>query len=87
MKYKPTILNISAGLFLIWIISYTILNNDLLSDNGGWGIISMIGLAGIVIVGFLIDLVLQRIIKDMKTLNLVELILTIVIALFIISDL
>lgn len=59
MRYKPTILGIAAWLFLGGCIIYTIINYPTLSAGEGWGILYMIGLAGIGVVALVIDFIIQ----------------------------
>jgi hypothetical protein len=74
MKYKLTILNASAFLFLIGCAIYTAINYSVLSGGEGWGIVYMIGLAGFGITAIIVDLVIQSLIKDKKKRLLVSLI-------------
>lgn len=59
MKYKPTIIGIAAWLFLACCCVNTIANYKELSAGEGWGVVGMIGLAGIGVVGLVIDLLIQ----------------------------
>lgn len=59
MRYKPTILGIAAWLFLGGSIIYTIVHYSTLSEGEGWGVVSMVGLAGIGIVVLVIDFIIQ----------------------------
>lgn len=71
MRYRPTILNISVGIFLTGILIFTILNYRDLAFEEGWGIVAMIALAGYGLIAGLIDLVCQIFIKNTKLLNIV----------------
>jgi len=84
MKYKPTILNISALIFLIGVLIATILKYNVLSANEGWGIVLMVGLAGIGLIAIGVDFILQLIIKNKKILNIIGAIIVIGSALLII---
>lgn len=55
MKYKPTILNVSAIIFLAGILVYIILNYQKLSAEEGWGIVAMLGLSGIGLMAIIVD--------------------------------
>lgn len=46
-----------------------ITRHENLTGNGGWGILALLALFFIGIIGFGIDFILQRIIKDKITLN------------------
>jgi hypothetical protein len=59
MKYRPTILNICVGFFLIGILIYTILNFQELSACEGWGIVAMVGLTVIGLIAGFVDYILQ----------------------------
>ena len=87
MIYRPTILNISIAIFLTGILIYTIWNYKTLSAEEGWGIVAMFGLAGIGVVAGLADLILQRLVKSRKAINIVGLIIVVGLAIAILSDL
>lgn len=63
MKYKLTVLNIPAFLFLLGCVIYTILRYPILSANEGWGVIGMIGLFIFGLVALVIDFIIQRLVK------------------------
>ena len=75
MTYRPTILNISTGISLTGILIYTMWNYDILSSDGGWGIVAMFGLAVVGVTAGLIDLILQQFIKSKTALNIIELLI------------
>lgn len=77
----------SAATFLSGLIIYTIWNYGTLSGDGGWGIVAMFGLAGIGIMAGLVDLLLQKLIKDRTRLNIIGLLVVIGLAIAILSDL
>lgn len=77
MVYKPTILNVAAGISLIGVLIYTMWNYKALSQEEGWGVIIMFGLAIIFLVAMLTDLLLQQFIKNRKVLIVVGLIIII----------
>lgn len=87
MTYRPTILNISTAIFLTGILVYTIWNYKTLSAGEGWGIVSMFGLAGIGVVAGIADLILQRLVKNRKAINIVGLLIVVGLAIAILSDL
>lgn len=78
MTYKPTILNVCAGIYIASCIAYTIIYYPVLSANEGWGVVAMIALLGSGFIFLLIDLLLQYFIKDRKTMNITGLIIVIV---------
>jgi hypothetical protein len=59
MRYKPTIIGIVFWLFLAGCIIYTIANYKILSAGEGWGVVGMFGLAGIGLVGLVVDFIIQ----------------------------
>jgi uncharacterized PurR-regulated membrane protein YhhQ (DUF165 family) len=63
MKPNMTILNISAGLFLLGCIIYTVINYSVLSETEGWGVVYMVGLFIFGSTAIIIDLLIQRFIK------------------------
>ena len=69
------------------ILIYTIWNYKTLSAEEGWGIVAMFGLAGIGVVAGLADLILQRLVKSRKAINIVGLIIVVGLAIAILSDL
>jgi hypothetical protein len=81
MTFKPSILNIAAGLFLTGIIIYTIFNYAQLSAGEGWGIVAMIGLSGFGVVLLILDFVLQKFLKNRVTINIIGAIVTVIAAL------
>ncbi len=87
MNYRPTILNISTTLFLCGILIYTILNYETLSKDEGWGIIAMLALTGIALIAGLIDLILQKFIKNRSNLNIIGLFIAIGLSIVILSGL
>lgn len=82
MKYKLTILNVSTSIYLVGILIYTIRNYNILLF---WGIVAMLILVGIGIVAVLMDLLLQKFMKNRKALNLIELVIVVGLAIVIIS--
>lgn len=84
MTYQPTILNISAGLFILGIMIYSLLNWATLSGNGGWGVVYMVGLIGAGLVGGLADLTLQAILANRTLINAIGLVIAIGLAVSII---
>jgi len=80
MTYRPTILNISTAIFLTGILIYSIWNYNVLAAGEGWGIVAMFGLAAIGLLTALVDLLLQRLIKNQIILNLIGSLISISIA-------
>lgn len=77
MTYKPTLLNIVAGSFLIGVFGYATWNYKTLSEGEGWGVVAMFGLPGVGVLVGLTDLILQQLIKNTKVLNVVGLFIVI----------
>jgi len=73
MKFKPTILNVYALLFLIGCIGFTIYNYDQLSKSGGWGLVGMVGLFVFGIVLLMVDTVIRNLFKNKITANIIGL--------------
>jgi hypothetical protein len=69
--YKFTILNILAALFLLGCAGFTVLNYKELAADEGWGILGMICMAIIGGLALIVDFILQRIIADRTTVNIV----------------
>ena len=63
MKPNLTILNISAGIFLLGCIIYTVVNYSVLSDAEGWGVVYMVGLFIFGLTAIIFDLLIQRFIE------------------------
>ena len=63
-KYRPTVLNLFAGVILLSCIIGTITNYEELSKGEGWGMVGMFGLGGVGLTVFLIDFIIQRAFKD-----------------------
>jgi uncharacterized PurR-regulated membrane protein YhhQ (DUF165 family) len=60
VKPNLTILNISAGIYLLGCIIYTIINYSVLSDAEGWGVVYMVGLFIFGTTAIIVDLLIQR---------------------------
>lgn len=84
MNYKSTILNISAGVFLIGVLIFTIFNYEVLSGSGGWGMLYMVGISSAGILALLIDFFLQLFIKNRLVINVIGFIVALVFAISII---
>ena len=76
MTFKPSILNVAAGVFLTGIIIDTIFNYGQLSKGEGWGIVAMVGLFGVGLVLLILDFVLQKIFKNRTTINIIGAVVT-----------
>lgn len=59
MKYRITLLNILAFLFLLGCLLYTLVNYSILSAGEGWGVVYMIGLGSIGLLALIVDLIIQ----------------------------
>lgn len=79
MKYKPSLFNIFGGLGFIALLAYTIYNWNVLSNAEGWGVVAMVFYLFIILAAYVIDLILQMIIKNAWLLNVVEIILLLVV--------
>ena len=78
MKYKLTLLNVAAFLFLIGCCIYTLLNYSTLSNAEGWGIVYMIGLSVFGLTALVVDLIIQWAVRSKETkiiLNIVVLLI------------
>ena len=71
MTYKPTILNIATGLFIIGCFFETVSNYQQLSEGEGWGVVAMVGLFGVGVVLLAIDFIIQQVFKSRKTINII----------------
>jgi hypothetical protein len=78
MKFKPSILNIYAILFLVGCIVFTIYNYDQLSEGEGWGVVGMVGLLGFGVLLLGGDIVLNNIIKKRIIANVIGLVVAII---------
>lgn len=87
MKYRPTTLNIAVAIYLIGILVYSILFYKGLSAGEGWGIVAMVGLFGLGLLTGLVDFLLQLFIKNRIILNIIGVLIIILLAVFIASDL
>ncbi len=79
-------MSVTSGLFITIIFLYTLVNYDELSSAEGWGIVGMFGLLGLGLLGLFVDYVLRALIKDRKQLNIVEIIILIVFAVYILLN-
>jgi uncharacterized PurR-regulated membrane protein YhhQ (DUF165 family) len=84
MKFKASILNIYALLFLIGCIGFTIYNYHQLSEHGGWGMVSMVGLFGFGVLLFVVDIVIRNVFKNKTTANIIGLAVSIIATLMLI---
>lgn len=71
MTFKPTILNVATGMFIIGCFLHATFNYGQLSEGEGWGVVAMIGLLGVGIVLLAIDFIIQQIFKNRKTVNII----------------
>ncbi|MBS1778747.1 MAG: hypothetical protein JST70_05445 [Bacteroidetes bacterium] len=63
MKFKYSILNVPATLFIIGCLIYTAINYKKLSYEEGWGVVNMIGLCGLGLLLLIVDLIIQNVFK------------------------
>lgn len=82
MKYRLTILNTVTILFLLCCIYYTILNYAVLSNGEGWGVVFMIGIFLFASTALIVDLLIQKFIKNRTAKNILSSIFVIVYAYF-----
>ncbi len=82
MPYRPSILNISAGLFTTGCIGYSIYNYKLLSEYEGWGMVGMFGLIGFGVLLLILDFVIQKTFKSTVTINILGALVVLFAALF-----
>lgn len=76
MKIKQlTILKICSLLLLIGSSAFTFVNWKTLSESEGWGIIAMVPLFLFGIIGYGIDFILTKLIKNKLSLNLIEVVI------------
>ena len=78
MKFRLTILNVSAMLFIAGCIIYTIVNYATLSHAEGWGIVLMVGLTAFGLSALLVDLVVRNLFRNSKYQHLISGIITII---------
>lgn len=69
-----SVLSAASLLALLYVLIAVVVHYEGLSAGEGWGMVAMIGIAGIAVGGLLLDLVLRAFITDRRTLNLVELV-------------
>ena len=78
MKFKPSILNIYAIIFLLGCIVFTIYNYDQLSEGEGWGLVGMVGLFGLCALLFVADIVIRNIFKNKTTANIIGFVVVVI---------
>ena len=69
-----SVLSAASLLVLLYVLIAVVVHYEGLMAGEGWGMVAMIGIAGIAVGGLLLDLVLRVFIKDRRTLNVVELV-------------
>jgi len=85
MKFKTSILNIYAIVFLIACIGFTIYNYEQLSEGEGWGVVGMVGLLGFGVLLLIGDIVIHNIFKNKITANIIGLIVAIIASILVFS--
>ena len=65
-KYSLSVLNVSVIAGLLFLIVLSIVDWNILSGNGGWGIVYLIGVGLFILTGFIVDLILQLIFRNKK---------------------
>lgn len=81
MKFKPSILNIYAIIFLAGCVVFTIYNYNQLAEAEGWGLVGMAGLFGLGIALFVGDIVIHNIFKNRVTANIIGLAVAVMVTL------
>ncbi len=66
MKYKFTILNSVANIFLVGCLIYTLCNYSILSKGEGWGIVSFAVLLFIGFTALIADLIIKFLFENKK---------------------
>jgi hypothetical protein len=84
MRYSLSVLNVLSGLVLAGGLVYTIFNYAELSEGEGWGILVMLVLGAFGIGGLIVDLLLQVLIRNKETMNLVGTLIALAVTAFII---
>ena len=69
-----SVLSAASLLVLLYVLIAVVVHYEGLMAGEGWGMVAMIGIAGIAVGGLLLDLVLRVFIKDRRTLNVVDLV-------------
>lgn len=70
MKFRISILKLYTFLFLAWCVVHTVFNYEQLSGHEGWGIVAMIGLVGFGMLLFIVDIILNNLVKNRLAANL-----------------
>jgi hypothetical protein len=79
MKFKYSILNVPATLFIVGCLIYTAINYKTLSYEEGWGVVYMIGLCGLGLLLLIVDLIIQNVFtKNWTVVIIIEAIVLIV---------
>lgn len=86
MRYQFNILNIASFVFIAGCIVYTILKYETLATDEGWGIVAMVTLIGIALATIMVEWVMQKLIRNRITLNVIEFCLLILLGLQSILD-
>lgn len=63
MKYRLTILNGAAFLFLAGCIIFTVFNYSKMAAGEGWGVVYMVGLSVFGLTALVVDFIIQLIFK------------------------
>lgn len=70
MRYKLTILNACSAAFMIGLIIYAMTNYSDLKNEDGFGMAAIYGLAGLGLMGCMMDFLLQALVKHEGTMNI-----------------
>lgn len=85
MRFKPSILNVYALLFLTGCIGFTIYNYGQLSEGEGWGVVGMVGLFVFGIVLLIVDIIIRNLFKNKPATNIIGLVVSIIATLMLLS--
>jgi hypothetical protein len=86
MKNRLSILRIYSIIFLTVCFAFTIYNYRQLSEAEGWGMVGMIGLAGLGLILFVVDIVIWNLIRNRWIANLLGLVIALLVTVAIIWE-
>ena len=76
--YSLTTLNLTVCFGILYNIVYSIFNWEQLSAEEGWGVVAVVAIGLITMSAAIVDLILQIIFKNKKTLNLIGILVVLV---------
>ena len=86
MTIKLSVLKVYALLFLAACLGFTIYNYEELSANEGWGVVGMIGLAGVGLSLFVVDIVIHNLVKNRIMANIIGFAVAFIVTLMIVFE-